>query len=478
MPNPNTNGNNTSSVPQTRRETDSFGAIDVPATSYWGAQTQRALHYFNIGSEVMPSELIEALGIIKKAAAIVNQQCGVLSIAKAELIITASSEVIAGEFNAHFPLHIWQSGSGTQTNMNLNEVIANRAIELAGGVMGSKKPIHPNDDVNMSQSTNDVFPSAMHIAAYIMLQKRLLPALTELNEQLTLRQDEFKDVVKSGRTHLQDAVPLTLGQEFSGYVAALELCVDQINFALTQLQELAIGGTAVGTGINAPAQFDIRMATTISKLTGYIFHPARNKFAALATHEAMVAVSSALKNLACTLFKIADDIRWLASGPRCGLGELTLPSNEPGSSIMPGKVNPTQCEMVKMVAAQVVGNDATITFAAAQGKFELNDFKPVIIHSLLQSIILLSDACCGFSRYVIKDLVANRGQIKHFLERSLMLVTALVPKIGYDKAAEIAALASDSDMTLRAAALQLGYIGAAEFDDAIKRVIESVKQRS
>lgn len=455
----------TTTMTSLRTESDSLGNIGVPNHKYWGAQTQRALKHFNLGNEVMPIEIIRALAMIKKAAAIVHQNLGLLSPEKARLIIAAAEELINGTLlDEHFPLHIWQSGSGTQTNMNVNEVIANRAIEMAGGTLGSKNPIHPNDDVNLSQSTNDVFPSAMHIAAAIELKNALFPTLATLKSALQQKQEEFKDLIKIGRTHLQDAVPLTLGQEFSGYAAQIESNIVNLNHAFMQLMELAIGGTAVGTGMNAPTQFGEKMAIEISKLTGIDFVSAPNKFAALAGAEAMVTISSALKNLACSLFKIADDIRWLASGPRSGLGELTLLSNEPGSSIMPGKVNPTQCEALTMICAQVIGNDATITFAASQGKFELNVYKPVIIHNLLNSIKLLSDGCSNFVEHALKGLKANREKIKTHLENSLMLVTLLVPKIGYDKAAKIAQQALQDNSSLREACIKLGFLSDKEFD--------------
>lgn len=445
-----------------------MGHIEVPNNKYWGAQTQRALKHFSLGNEIMPIEIIHALGMIKKSAALVHQNLGLISPKKTRLIVAATDEIIDGKLDQHFPLHIWQSGSGTQTNMNVNEVIANRAIEIAGGRIGSKEPIHPNDDVNMSQSTNDAFPTAMHIASAILLKNKLFPALISLKTTLQQKQEEFKHIVKIGRTHLQDAVPLTLGQEFSGYTAQIESNIANLNHAFAQLQELAIGGTAVGTGINAPSKFGEKMAVEISTLTGIDFISAPNKFAALAGHEAMVAVSSALKNLACSLFKIADDIRWLASGPRCGLGELELPSNEPGSSIMPGKVNPTQCEALTMICAEVIGNDATITFAATQGKFELNVFKPVIIYNLLRSIKLLSDGCNNFAEHAIKELKVNQEKIQSYLENSLMLVTALTPKIGYDKAAKIAQKAALDNSSLREACLKLGLLSAEDFDKIIK----------
>lgn len=453
----------------TRQESDSLGEIAVPNEFYFGAQTQRARINFDLGHEIMPLEIIHALALIKKAAALVNFECGKLDEQKYELITKAASEVITGKLDEHFVLNVWQSGSGTQTNMNVNEVIANRAIEIAGGVLGSKNPVHPNDHVNMSQSTNDVFPSAMHVAAKLAIIKNLVPALAKLRATLAKKQAEFSDIMKVGRTHLQDAVPLTLGQEFSGYVAQLDLNLRNLEFALDQLSELAIGGTAVGTGLNAPKQFGERVYQIISQITGLEFTSSKNKFAALSSHEALVVTSSSLKNLACSLFKIADDIRWLASGPRCGLGELILPDNEPGSSIMPGKVNPTQCEAVTMICAQVIGNDATITFAASQGKFELNTFKPVIAYNLLQSINLLADACNCFADRAVLELHANRAQIASYLENSLMLVTALTPKIGYDKAAKIVQLAEQTGTSLREANAKLGFLSNKEFDDIITK---------
>jgi len=451
-----------------RTESDSMGAIKVPADRYWGAQTQRSLIHFNIGTDIMPREMIHAFGILKMAAATINQVLGKLSKNKAKLIITASKEVISGKLDEHFPLHIWQTGSGTQTNMNCNEVIANRAIELASGVLGSKHPIHPNDDVNMSQSSNDTFPTAMHIAATETIIHNLIPAVTNLRDALAKKQKQFAEIIKIGRTHLQDAVPLTLGQEFSGYVAQLNACLKNINNMLPQLKQLAIGGTAVGTGLNAPIKFGKLVAKEISKFTNINFVSAPNKFASLAAHDAIVMASGVLKTLASALMKIANDIRWLGSGPRCGLGELLLPENEPGSSIMPGKVNPTQCEAMIMVCTQVMGNDAAIGFAGSQGNFELNVFKPMLIYNLLHSLRLLSDACNSFTKYTVQDLKANRDKINHYLKTSLMLVTALTPKIGYDKAAQIAHKALHDGTTLREACLALGYLTGKEFDDTIK----------
>jgi len=451
-----------------RTESDSMGSIDVPSDKYWGAQTQRSLHHFDIGEDKMPPELIRAFGILKKAAALVNQDLGKLPEDKARLIVQAADEVISGKLNDHFPLRIWQTGSGTQTNMNANEVISNRAIELSGGVLGSKKPIHPNDHVNFSQSSNDTFPTAMHIAAAEQLERRLIPAVTELRNTLDAKAKAFKDVVKIGRTHLQDATPLTVGQEFSGWVSLLDRDLERLRGALDGLFDLAIGGTAVGTGLNAPPEFAERAAAKIAALTGQPFRSHPNKFAALSAHDELVFASGALKTLAASLMKIANDIRWLASGPRCGFGELTIPENEPGSSIMPGKVNPTQCESLTMVAVQVMGNDAAISFAGSQGNFELNVFKPVIIHNFLHSVRLLSDSCHSFTEYCAKGIEVNRPQVDHYLKHSLMLVTALNPVVGYDKAAKIAHTAHVDGSSLREAALKLGFLTADEFDKWMK----------
>jgi len=452
----------------TRTESDSMGKIEVPADRYYGAQTARSLIHFDIGKDTMPPELIRAFGILKKAAALVNQDLGKLSAEKAKLITQAANEVISGKLNDHFPLRIWQTGSGTQTNMNVNEVISNRAIEMAGGEMGSKKPIHPNDDVNMSQSSNDTFPTAMHIAAAAETARRLLPAVKKLRDALDAKAKEFAGVVKIGRTHLQDATPLTLGQEFSGWVNLLDRDGTRIAVALDGLYDLAIGGTAVGTGLNAHPEFAERAARKIAELTGLPFRSHPNKFAALSAHDELVFASGALKTLAASLMKIANDIRWLASGPRCGLGELTLPENEPGSSIMPGKVNPTQAEAVTMVAVQVMGNDATIGFAGSQGNFELNVFKPVIIFNYLHSVELLADACSSFVDHCISGIEANRDQIDHYVRNSLMLVTALAPKIGYDNAAMVAKAAHHAHITLREAALKLGVISGEDFDALVR----------
>jgi fumarate hydratase class II len=452
----------------TRTESDSMGKIDVPADRYYGAQTARSLIHFAIGRDTMPSELIRAFGILKKAAALVNQDLGKLAADKTALIAQAADEVIAGKLNEHFPLRIWQTGSGTQTNMNVNEVVSNRAIEIGGGVMGSKKPIHPNDDVNMSQSSNDTFPAAMHIAAATETRQHLLPAVKKLRDALDAKVREFADIVKIGRTHLQDATPLTVGQEFSGYVNLLDRDGGRIAMALDGLYDLAIGGTAVGTGLNAHPEFAERAAKKIAELTGLPFRSHPNKFAALSAHDELVFASGALKTLAASLMKIANDIRWLASGPRCGLGELSLPENEPGSSIMPGKVNPTQAEAITMVAVQVMGNDAAIGFAGSQGNFELNVFKPVIIFNYLHSVELLADACNSFVDHCVTGIEVNRDQIDHFVHNSLMLVTALAPKIGYDAAAQVAKAAHHSHISLREAAIKLGFVSAEEFDALVK----------
>jgi len=452
---------------KTRTETDSMGAVEVAADRYWGAQTERSLHHFNIGADVMPRELIRALGVLKKAAALVNQDLGKLPAEKARLIVQAADEVIAGRLDEHFPLRVWQTGSGTQTNMNANEVISNRAIELAGGTLGSKQPVHPNDDVNMSQSSNDTFPTAMHIAAAEQLNA-LIPEVARLHDAIDAKAREFADVVKIGRTHLQDATPLTVGQEMSGWASLLERDIERLKMVLPGLYDLAIGGTAVGTGLNAHPEFAERAAQKIAELTGLPFKSHPNKFAALSAHDEIVFASGALKTLACSLMKIANDVRWLASGPRAGLGELVLPENEPGSSIMPGKVNPTQSEALTMVAVQVLGNDATIGFAGSQGNFELNVFKPVLIHNLLHSIRLLKDACHGFVDYCVAGIELNRAQIDKHLRESLMLVTALNPHIGYDNAAKIAKHAHHKGISLREAAIELGLLTGEQFDAYVK----------
>jgi fumarate hydratase class II len=451
-----------------RIESDSMGKIEVPGDRYYGAQTARSLIHFNIGHDTMPPELIRALGILKKAAALVNQDLGKLPAEKAGLIVKAADEVIAGKLDAHFPLHIWQTGSGTQTNMNANEVISNRAIEIAGGVMGSKKPIHPNDDVNMSQSSNDTFPTAMHIAAASRVAEVLIPAVEHLRDALAEKARAFEKVVKIGRTHLMDATPLTVGQEMSGWVSLLDRDVARLRQALAGLYDLAIGGTAVGTGLNAHPEFAERAANKIAELTGLPFKSHPNKFAALSAHDEIVLASGALKTLGASLMKIANDIRWLASGPRAGLGELMLPENEPGSSIMPGKVNPTQCEAMTMVAVQVFGNDAAIGFAGSQGNFELNVFKPIMIHNFLHSVRLLADVCRSFTDHCVMGMDLNYQRIEQNVKNSLMLVTALSPKIGYDKAAQIAHKAHHENLSLREAAIQLGYLTEQEFDEIVQ----------
>jgi fumarate hydratase class II len=446
-----------------RTETDTMGEIPVPHDRYYGAQTARSLIHFDIGNDTKPRELIKALGQLKKACALANRDLGKLAAEKAELIGRAADEVIAGQLDAHFPLRIWQTGSGTQSNMNANEVISNRAIEMAGGVLGSKKPIHPNDDVNMSQSSNDTFPTAMNIAAVTVVRERLIPAVTVLRDALDAKAKEFADIVKIGRTHLQDATPVTLGQEFSGYVAMLDADLARLRESLPGLESLAIGGTAVGTGLNSHPKFGETASARIAEITGFPFVSAPNKFAALSSHGEFVYASGALKSLATSLMKIANDLRWLASGPRCGLGELSLPENEPGSSIMPGKVNPTQCEAVTMVAVQVMGNDAAIGIAASQGNFELNVYKPVIIHNFLHSVRLLSDACHSFTDHCIVGIEANHEKIAGYVADSLMLVTALNPHIGYDKAAQIAKKAHKEKTSLKEAALALGHLTDEEF---------------
>jgi len=455
------------SVP-TRSESDSMGSIDVPMDRYYGAQTARSLIHFAIGKDTMPPELIRAFGVLKKAAALVNRDLGKLSEEKANLITQAADEVISGKLNEHFPLRIWQTGSGTQTNMNVNEVISNRAIQIARGEMGTKKPIHPNDDVNMSQSSNDTFPAAMHIAAAAETSRRLLPAVKRLRDTIDAKAKEFKDVVKIGRTHLQDATPLTVGQEFSGWVSLLDRDGARIAMAMDGLLDLAIGGTAVGTGLNAHPEFAERAAKKIAELTGLPFRSHPNKFASLSAHDEIVFASGALKTLAASLMKIANDVRWLASGPRCGLGELVIPENEPGSSIMPGKVNPTQSEAVTMVAVQVLGNDAAIGFAGTQGNFELNVYKPVMIFNYLHSVELLTDAMNSFVDHCVVGIELNREVIDSYVHNSLMLVTALAPKIGYDNAAKVAKTAHKEHSSLREAAVKLGFLTGEEFDALVK----------
>lgn len=450
-----------------RFESDSMGQIEVPGDKYYGAQTARSLIHFNIGEDLMPRPLIRALGILKKAAAITNDHLKKLPADLSKIIGESADEVIAGKLDAHFPLHIWQTGSGTQTNMNTNEVIANRSIEKLGGEMGSKMPVHPNDHVNMSQSSNDTFPTAMHIAAVEELVHKLLPSLDQLTQAFAKKQTEFNDIIKIGRTHLQDAVPLTLGQEFSGYVTQLQDAKDGIKNALPKLYQLALGGTAVGTGLNTHPQFAVMAAQEIARITALPFVSAPNKFAALAANDAMVSASAALRTLAVALMKIANDIRWLGSGPRCGLNELILPENEPGSSIMPGKVNPTQCEAMTMVCVQVMGHDTAIAIAGSQGNFELNVFKPLIIYNFLHASRLLTDAMHSFKTYCIDGLTANLDQINHYIKNSLMLVTALNPVIGYDKAAKIAKKAYADKSSLREAAIALGFLTGEAFDQAV-----------
>ena len=451
-----------------RTETDTMGQIQVPADKYYGAQTARSLKNFRIGGERMPHELIRAMGILKKAAALVNVELGTLPKEKGELIVKAADEVIEGKLDDHFPLVVWQTGSGTQTNMNTNEVISNRSIEMAGGELGSKKPIHPNDDVNKAQSSNDTFPTAMHIAAVEEIHQRLIPMITRLRDTLKEKSEAFKDVIKIGRTHLMDAVPLTLGQEFSGYVQALTLGLERINDALKRLYPLALGGTAVGTGLNTHPKFAKKVAAKIAKLTDKPYVSAPNKFEALAAHDAIVEASGVMKTLACSLMKIANDVRWLASGPRCGLGELNIPANEPGSSIMPGKVNPTQSEAMTMVCTQVIGNDVAVNIGGASGNFELNVFKPVMIYNLLQSIRLLADACEMFNENCAVGIEPNEANIKKHLTNSLMLVTALNPHVGYDNAAKIAKKAHAENTTLKEAAVALGILTADEFDAKVR----------
>lgn len=450
-----------------RIEKDSMGEIKVSNEVYWGAQTQRSLENFKIGWEKMPESLIGAFAVLKRSLAVVNNRLGKLDEQKCDAITKACDEIIAGKLDGQFPLAVWQTGSGTQSNMNLNEVIASRATEILGGDFRTERLVHPNDHVNMSQSSNDTFPTAMHIAAVIAVEDSLLPAISVLRDTLRTKMNDFSNIVKIGRTHLQDATPLTLGQEFSGYVAMLETNIRQITESLEHVRELAIGGTAVGTGLNAHPKLSMMAAEEISKFSGKKFQSASNKFQALTSHDALVGLSGAMKALAANLMKIANDIRWLASGPRCGIGELEIPENEPGSSIMPGKVNPTQSEAVTMVACQVFGNDATIGFAASQGNFELNVFKPVIIYNFLQSVQLLSDSMLSFNENCAVGIKANREKIENNLQNSLMLVTALNPHIGYDKAAKIAKTAHADKSTLKEAALKLGYLTSEQFDEYV-----------
>jgi fumarate hydratase class II len=451
-----------------RRETDSMGAIDVPADHYWGAQTQRSLIHFSIGEDRMPIEVCRAYGYVKKAAAVVNGAIGSLPGWKADLIAKVADAVIAGELDSEFPLSVWQTGSGTQTNMNVNEVIGNRAIQLVGGKLGSKDPVHPNDDVNLAQSSNDTFPTAMHIATVLAFDRHLIPAVQALIKTIRSKAREWVDVVKIGRTHLQDATPLTVGQEWSGYASQLEDALAGVKQSMQGLYRLAIGGTAVGTGLNAPEDFGERVAAKLSEFLGYPFVPAPNKFAALASIDTMVAASAALRGLAVVLIKIANDLRWLGSGPRAGLGEMVLPSNEPGSSIMPGKVNPTQQEAMIMVCTQVIGEDAAVAFAGAQSNFELNTMRPMVIRNVLHCARILGDACRSFREHGVEGITLNRARIEKNVSESLMLVTALSPLIGYEKAAKIAHSALEQDISLREAAIASGFISAEEFDRAVK----------
>ncbi len=451
-----------------RIERDTMGEVKVPSDKYYGAQTARSLINFKIGGERFPREIIRALGILKKAAAITNNELGMLSNEKKDLIVQAADEVIEGKLDEHFPLVVWQTGSGTQTNMNSNEVISNRAIEIAGGEMGSKTPVHPNDDVNKAQSSNDTFPTAMYIAAVEQTHKKLIPMLTKLHDTLEKKSEEFISIIKNGRTHLMDATPLTLGQEFSGYVQQIKYGLARINDSLPRLSELALGGTAVGTGLNTHKDFAVLSSKKISELTGINFTTAPNKFEALAAHDAIVEFSGVLNTIAVSLFKIANDVRWMGSGPRSGIGELSLPANEPGSSIMPGKVNPTQAEALTMVCTQVMGNHTTITMAGASGNFELNVYKPVMIFNLLQSIRLLADASSSFSDNMVAGIVPNNERINELLQNSLMLVTALNPHVGYDNAAKIAKKAFKDNQTLKEASVELGILTAEQFDEYVR----------
>ena len=453
---------------ETRTETDSMGEIEVPTHCYYGAQTARSLIHFDIGAETMPRELIRGMGILKKASALVNAELGLMSENIKDLIAKAADEVIDGKLDDHFPLRVWQTGSGTQSNMNSNEVIANRGIELAGGVIGSKDPVHPNDHVNMGQSSNDTFPTAMHIAAVESINEALIPSLTALTKSFSNKSTEFKDIIKIGRTHLMDATPLTLGQEFSGYTTQLEYALDRINGCMPRMYQIALGGTAVGTGLNSHSDFPEKVAKQIADITGLPFVTAPNKFESLGAHDAIVETSGVLKTIACSLMKIANDIRWLGSGPRCGIGEIILPANEPGSSIMPGKVNPTQSEAMTMVAAQVIGNDTAINVGGSSGNFELNVFKPVMIYNLLQSIRLLADSCRSFNNHCVVGIEPNKTQIEKHLNGSLMLVTALNPHIGYDNAAKVAKKAYQENITLKESAVALGLLTEEEFDEKVR----------
>lgn len=447
-----------------RIERDGKGEVEVPADKYWGAQTQRSLICFSIGRDIIPIEAVHALGLVKKAAAMINHELGELDERKMKLIVEAADEVIEGKLDEHFPLHVWMTGSGTQSNMNVNEVISNRAIEMAGGELGSKDPIHPNDHVNMSQSTNDAFPTAMHVAAAKLVNDRLVPAIKFLRDSLAAKANLWKDIVKVGRTHMQDAVPLTLGQEFSGYAAMLGDDIERIEYAMGDVYKLALGGTAVGTGLNAPRGFAEKSAAKISELTGLPFVSAPNKFAVQGSHDALVMLHGTLRTLACSLYKIANDIVLLSCGPRAGLGELILPANEPGSSIMPGKANPTQCEAMAMATAQVMGNDAAVSIAGAGGNLEMNAYKPMIIFNVIQSSSIMADSCVNFAKYLVEGAEPNTRRIDAHVHESLMLVTALSPHIGYDRASEIAKYAFDHETSLKQAALKLGYVSEEEFD--------------
>jgi fumarate hydratase class II len=451
----------------TRIESDSMGEIQVPANHYWGAQTQRSLLHFSIGNDLMPKEVYHAYGIVKKAAALVNQQAGRLPDDKAKAIITAADEVIGKELDSEFPLYVWQTGSGTQSNMNVNEVISNRAIQIMGGKLGSKDPVHPNDHVNMGQSSNDTFPTAMHIAAVTMIDDHLLPQLLSLQRTIKTKSKSWDKVIKIGRTHLQDAVPLTVGQEWSGYAEQLEDAIKRVKYSRGNLYRLAAGGTAVGTGLNSPDGFGKDIAKTIADLTGKPFVTAPNKFAAQGSLDAIVAAMAALRGVAVALMKIANDMRWLASGPRCGLGELLLPANEPGSSIMPGKVNPTQCEAIVMISIQVIAEDNAVAFAGSQGNFELNAMRPIVINNFLHSARILADGCKKFNEFSVKGTLLNRKKIAEYVKTSLMLVTALSPVIGYDKASQIAHSAADNNQTLEEAALASGFIDKEKFDEVV-----------
>ncbi len=452
----------------TRTETDSMGEIDVPANRYYGAQTARSLIHFDIGTETMPREIIRGMGILKKASAMVNAELGLLPENIKDLICQAADEVIEGKLDEHFPLRVWQTGSGTQSNMNSNEVIANRAIEIAGGTIGSKDPVHPNDHVNKGQSSNDTFPTAMHISAVERIRDALIPSISTLAGSFRKKANEFQDIIKIGRTHLMDATPLSLGQEFSGYTTQLEYALDRINGCMPRMYQIALGGTAVGTGLNSHKDFAVKVARQIADLTQCPFVTAPNKFESLAAHDAIVETSGVLKTIACSLMKIANDIRWLGSGPRCGIGEIVFPANEPGSSIMPGKVNPTQSEAMTMVAAQVIGNDTTINVGGCSGNFELNVFKPVMIYNLLQSIRLLADSCRSFNDHCVVGIEPNKTQIEKHLKGSLMLVTALNPHIGYDNAAKVAKKAYQDNSTLKEAAAALNLLKPEEFDEKVR----------